>query len=51
MGQYPNLSWVLKKKISNPFIKIKLHPIRDEAGRVPEKTRPIVISNCYYHNN
>ena len=47
MRQYLNLPWVLKKKnlilVSNLFIKIKPRPISGKAGRVLEKTHPIVI--------
>ena len=48
MGQYPNLSWVLKKilkPVANPFIKIEPRSIRGGAGQVSEKTRLIAIPN------
>ena len=32
--------------VPKPFIKFKLRPIKGEAGRIPKKTLPIVISTC-----
>ena len=34
--------------VPNPFIKFKSHPIRDGAGRVSKKTRPVTIFKHSY---
>lgn len=46
--QYSNPHRVSKKLLNTSqtcLVKTETRPIRDEAGRIPEKIRPIVIPN------